>query len=80
MACGCQNQNNNAVVVNQITPQSVVVSSCSTTLEQLLSLKENLINKKTPENSSFINSRLGLIESMINIGNYCLWQISEINF
>jgi len=76
--CGCQS-NNSVPVVNNISAKKVN-TDCNVTEEQLNSIKSTLISKKNPENSGFINSQLGMIETMLNLGNYCLWDIQKIQF
>jgi hypothetical protein len=76
--CGCSKK---TVVVN--TPMSVSTvyipePDCTVTKEELLLKKDMLINKKTPENTMFINQQLGNITTMLNSGHYCRFQIHVI--
>lgn len=74
--CGCSK---NTVVPNNVysQPSSPPAPdlSCGVTLHDLIIKKAVLQSLITPENTGFINSQLGLIESMINSNNPCRWEI-----
>lgn len=73
----CQCSQNSAVInVVSSPPQTLVVdTSCEKTVEELLGKKVLLEARKTPENTGFINSQLGLIQTMLNYGRYCMYNI-----
>jgi hypothetical protein len=50
-------------------------AECDKTREDLEILKALLISRKNPMNAVFVNSQLGLIETMFNYNKYCLYNI-----
>ena len=52
--------------------------NCNRDKQELEIIKEMLVSKKSPENSGFINMQLGLIQTMLNLNNYCLYNIDVI--
>lgn len=77
--CGCSK---NPVVVNQLSYpmafEDISPVECNTTREELVIKKQMLVEKKTPENTLFINQQLGNLETMLNSGNYCRFEIHVI--
>lgn len=74
--CGCSK--NSVITVNNIPQQSVLYVAnlnCTKTYDELLSLKNNLLAMRNPNNMLYINSRIGLIDTMFNYGDYCMYEI-----
>lgn len=74
--CGCSK---NTVVPNALyqapsTPPQLDID-CNVTLNDLIVKRGMIQLLKTPENAGYINQQLGLIDSMINLGNPCKYQI-----
>lgn len=80
MGCGCSK--GSAPVVARSSKRTVqqTVTTCGVTLDLLLQTKNTLENKKTPDNSYYVNEKLGLIQTMINSGSYCLYDIQSMLF
>lgn len=77
MGCNCNKTPPQQVYYSQkVAP--LVATNCEVTLSQVLAIKQNLLDKKTPQNAAFVNSKLGLIETMINHQNYCLSSLNEM--
>lgn len=75
--CGCANQPA-PVVYNTPVSISTDNSGCSITIEELNNTKDYLLSKKNSENSAYINAQLGLIQTMINVGNYCKYNLGTM--
>lgn len=77
--CGCSQKVSGPVSIPKAINKIVADSTeCSVTLDELIVVKNDLISKKTPLNSSFVNRRLGYIETMINKGQYCLYALNSL--
>ena len=76
MGCPCQNQNNVVQSVSApVQQQNVISNDCGVTLQNILDAKANYLATKTPENAGWINSKIGLLDTMVNIGNYCIYSL-----
>lgn len=81
MGCGCNK--GGGVIINNTSPsyiQQEIVNdeNCTRTLHDIIQLRDVLESKKTSENSGFINSQLGLIDTMVNYKKYCLYNIESL--
>lgn len=80
--CACQGNKNNGRVVTQKYVQTASIASppvdCDKSIEEVLSVQQVLMEKKTPLNSGYINEQLGKIQTMVNRGNFCLYDLSSI--
>lgn len=70
--CGCSQ---NKVVIAPLQQTVVVDENCNVTLEDIKRVREVLIGMKTPENFSYINVRLGELQTMENTGKYCQYPL-----
>lgn len=72
--CGC---NKDKVILSAPAIKKAVVDTgdCSITLEQIQQTRVSLLAMKTPENTGYINARLGELLTMENSGKYCLYPL-----
>lgn len=78
MGCNCSKNSQTFVNLNvqRTTPFTEVTDeNCSKTKEEILTLRDRLLALRNPENSGNINSKLGLIDTMINYNKFCLYNI-----
>lgn len=75
--CGCSK---NVPTVAKFTPKKAVTTSadCSTSREEVEATKASLLSIKTPSNFVTINNAIGLLDTMLNTGNYCVYKLENI--
>jgi len=80
MGCGCGQTTQQSINVNNFVQQSVEYDNtgCGVTREAIEQVKQDLLNKKTPENGGYINSKIGQLDTMLNLGKYCIYNIFEM--
>lgn len=78
--CGCSSPVAGSVTSIQTLNTKVKESvPCDVSREEILGIKESLLSIKNPGNASFVNSRLGFIDTMLNYNNYCLYKIDTLS-
>lgn len=77
--CGCAKSANIPVISNNINPIIVNPEDCTVTLEQIITKKNYLDLLRNSSNNSFINANIGLLNTMINTGKYCLYDMASMS-
>lgn len=79
--CGCSGSPVLAPLSVNKAPKQLTqeATDCSVTEQELLELKNNLIQNKTPENTQSVNQYLGFIDTMINYQQYCMYSLNTIS-
>ena len=83
MGCSTCRQRTVQSTYQGVLPQPIIDTNCSKTLEELTVLQEKvqcLINKELFVNITQFElvSFLGLIQTMINLGQYCKYELSNL--
>lgn len=73
--CGCSKTTNVPLVLNRQAVTHTAPVDCNKSKEEVEEIEKLLISRKNPENAKYINSQLGLIQSMHNLNNYCLYDV-----
>ncbi len=78
MGCNCNSTPTQQVYVSPRV-SVLMATNCDVTESQVISVKQSLLAAKTPQNAKFVNEKLGQIETMLNHGNYCLYNLNEMH-
>lgn len=75
--CGCSKSASVPFVPNQ----APVIDNldCGVTLQDIIDKQVYLNSLKNSTNLSYINANLGLLQTMINTGKYCLYNIASMS-
>lgn len=79
--CGCRNSPVLAPMSVNKTPKQQVLEAtdCNVTEQQLIELKQVLIENRTPENTQSVNQYIGFIDTMLNYQQYCMYSLNTIS-